>query len=81
MNTNSMKEPDLQEMLQADTQGVRAREMLSVIEKSSRLVGSRLRGQHASSEFKAAEQLTQALDATDRVVRKVWESLHGRHLV
>jgi hypothetical protein len=80
MNTTQTAEPDLQEVLQADAKGVKVREMLALVDKSSKLVGTRQRGQLASSEFKAAEQMTQALDATDRVLRKVWESLHGRRL-
>jgi hypothetical protein len=80
MTSAHVQEPDLQEVLQADAKGVKVREMLALVDKSSKLVSARLRGQLATAEFKAAEQMTQALDATDRVLRKVWESLHGKRL-
>jgi hypothetical protein len=70
----------LQEVLQADSSGERTREMLALIGKSQNLMRGRLRGQHPAAEFKAAEQLALALDASERVIRNVWESYHGRQL-
>ncbi len=70
----------LNELLEADTQGVRAREMTALLARSQQLVRARLRGQLPSAEFKAAEQLALALDASERVIRSVWESHHGRRL-
>ena len=77
-----MKEEDLplQEALEADKSGNRAREMISLLSKSQQQVRSRLKGQRPAAEFRAAEQLAQALDASERVVRTVWESYHGRQL-
>jgi hypothetical protein len=71
---------DLQELLRTDTSGVHTRELLVLVETASRLVESHLNSGHASAEIKAAEQLRAACDATDRVLRTVWESLHGRNL-
>lgn len=70
----------LNELLEADTQGVRAREMTALLARSQQLVRARLRGQLPSAEFKATEQLALALDASERVIRSVWESHHGRRL-
>lgn len=70
----------LNELLESDTQGTRAREMVALLGKSQQLVRARLRGQRPAAEFKAAEQLAQALDASERVIRSVWESYHGRRL-
>lgn len=77
-----MKEEDLplQEALEADKSGNRAREMISLLSKSQQQVRARLKGQRPAAEFRAAEQLAQALDASERVVRTVWESYHGRQL-
>ncbi len=71
---------DLQEMLRSDTSGVHTRELLALVERASKLVESHLQDRHASAELRAAEQLRLACDATDRVLRSVWESLHGRGL-
>jgi hypothetical protein len=70
----------LQEVLEADSGGTKAREMIELLDKSQRLVRERLKGQRPAAEFKAAEQLAQALDASERVIRSVWESHHGRRL-
>lgn len=70
----------LNELLESDPQGTKAREMVELLGKSQQLVRARLRGQRPAAEFKAAEQLAQALDASERVIRSVWESYHGRRL-
>jgi hypothetical protein len=70
----------LQEVLEADNGGARAREMVALLAKSQNMVRGRLRGQRPAAEFKAAEQLAQALDASERVIRSVWESYHGKPL-
>jgi hypothetical protein len=80
MTSPGVTPPDLQEALRADTQGVRTREWLALVERTSALVAGRVRTEHAPTEIAAAQQLRHALDATDRVLRTVWESLHGRPL-
>jgi hypothetical protein len=70
----------LDEQLEGDTQGAKAREMVALLGRSQQLVRARLRGQCPAAEFKAAEQLALALDASERVIRSVWESHHGRRL-
>ncbi len=80
MEASSATPPDLQEVLRSDTQGFHTRELLALVQRTSKLVADRLDGQHASTEIAAAEQLRQALDAADRVLRSVWELLHGRPL-
>jgi hypothetical protein len=80
MASDPVSAADLHDVLQADTHGVRTRELLALVERSSRLVVERVREPHAPAEAAAAQQLHQALDATDRVLRTVWESLHGRPL-
>jgi hypothetical protein len=70
----------LREVLESDAGGNKAREMIALLSKSQVLVRGRLRGQHPAAEFKAAEELAQALDASERVIRSVWESYHGRSL-
>jgi riboflavin synthase len=74
------QEQELHAALQADRAGTHARELVSVLGRSQQIVRTRLRGQRAPAEFKAAEQLVQALDASERVIRQVWESMHGRRL-
>jgi hypothetical protein len=80
MTANINAPTDLQELLQADASGAHTRELLNLVERASKLVASRLHGEHASSELRAAEQLCLACNATNRVLRTVWESLHGRNL-
>lgn len=70
----------LDEMLESDAHGVKTREMVALLGKAQQLVRARLRGQCPAAEFKAAEQLAHALEASERVVRGVWESHHGRRL-
>jgi hypothetical protein len=70
----------LQDVLEADANGQRAREMIALLAKSQHLVRGRMRGQRPAAEFKAAEQIALALDASERVIRSVWESYHGRKL-
>jgi hypothetical protein len=70
----------LQEVLEADHGGSRAREMIALLNRSQALLRGRLRGQRPAAEFKASEQLAQALDASERVIRSVWESHHGKQL-
>lgn len=77
---NTKTELPLNDLLEADAQGVKVRQMVALLSKSQELVRSRLRGQRPAAEFKAAEQLAQALDASERVIRSVWESHHGRAL-
>ena len=71
---------ELQTALQNDRTGAHARELLAVLGKSQQIVRTRLRGTRAPNEFKAAEQLVQALEASERVIRQAWESMHGRRL-
>ena len=75
-------EPDLNlpDILEADNTGAKAREMVALLARSQNLVRARLRAQRPAAEFKAAEQLAQALDASERVIRSVWESHHGKRL-
>jgi hypothetical protein len=80
MTANIETPADLQEMLRSDTSGCHTRELLCLVQRASKLVESHLDGGHASAELRAAEQLRLACDATDRVLRAVWESLHGRNL-
>jgi hypothetical protein len=70
----------LNELLESDSQGAKALELVALLGKSQTLVRARLRGQCPPAEFKAAEQLAQALDASERVIRTVWESHHRRRL-
>jgi hypothetical protein len=77
---NDKTDLPLHEMLQSDSQGAKAREIVALLDKSQQLVRGRLRGQRPSAEFKAAEQLAQALEASERVIQSVWESYHGRQL-
>jgi hypothetical protein len=78
MKTES--ELELQQELKADHSGAKVREMLKLIAVSSEAVRARLRTQRPAAEFRAAEELAQALDASDRVLRQVWESMHGKRL-
>ena len=71
---------ELQALLQEDRTGAHARELLAVLDKAQGLARTRSRGARAPGEFKAAEQLYQALEASERVIRQVWESMHGRRL-
>jgi hypothetical protein len=73
-------EQELHVALQADLDGTHARELLAVLSKSQQIVRTRLRGNRSQAEFRAAEQLTHALDASEHVIRRVWESMHGRRL-
>jgi hypothetical protein len=70
----------LAKVLEGDHSGQRAKEMVALLAKSQKLVRVRLQGQRAAAEFKAVEQLARALDASERVIRSVWESYHGRRL-
>jgi riboflavin synthase len=74
------QDQELQAALQADRAGHHARELIAVLGQSRQIVRTRMRGPRAPAEFKAAEQLAQALDASERVIRQVWESMHGRRL-
>jgi hypothetical protein len=80
MTSRIQTHADLQETLRTDTDGVHTLALLSLVERSSKLVESHLRAGHDSGELKAAEQLRLALDTADRVLRTVWELLHGRSL-
>jgi hypothetical protein len=80
MTANIKTPADLQEMLRSDTSGIHTRELLALVERASKLVENHLQDRHASAELRAAQQLRLACDATDRVLRSVWESLHGRNL-
>jgi hypothetical protein len=71
---------ELKERMQMDASGIHARELLALIASSQLAVRAKLRSAHAPSEFKAIEQLSVALDASERVIRKVWESIHGKRL-
>jgi hypothetical protein len=77
---NVSSEQELHVALQADRDGTHARDLLVVLNKSQQIVRTRLRGNRSQAEFRAAEQLAQALDASERVIRQVWESMHGRRL-
>ena len=77
---NDKSELPIQELLEADSSGAKAREMIVLLARSQGLVRARLRGQRPAAEFKAAEQLAQALEASERVIRSVWESHHGKSL-
>lgn len=77
---NDKSELPIQELLEADNSGAKAREMIVLLARSQGLVRARLRGQRPAAEFKAAEQLAQALEASERVIRSVWESHHGKQL-
>lgn len=77
---NDAPDLNLPEILEADHTGAKAREMVALLARSQNLVRIRLRGQRPAAEFKAAEQLAQALDASERVIRSVWESHHGKRL-
>jgi hypothetical protein len=77
---NDTSDLPLPEVLEADKTGVKAREMVALLARSQGLVRARLRGQRPAAEFKAAEQLAHALDASERVIRSVWESHHGKPL-
>lgn len=77
---NDTSDKPLPEVLEADNTGAKAREMVALLARSQGLVRARLRGQRPAAEFKATEQLAQALDASERVIRSVWESHHGKKL-
>jgi hypothetical protein len=74
---NDTSDLPLPEVLEADNTGAKAREMVALLARSQKLVRARLR---PAAEFKAAEQLARALDASERVIRSVWESHHGKKL-
>ena len=59
---NDAPDLNLPEILEADHTGAKAREMVALLARSQNLVRIRLRGQRPAAEFKAAEQLAQALD-------------------
>lgn len=71
---------ELHETLKADSTGARARELVEIVSRSQQVVRARMRGKHSPGEFKAAENLAAALDASERVIRQAWESIHGRRL-
>lgn len=79
-NTTAAGEQELQAALQDDRTGAHARDLIGVLDQAQQVVRARLRGSRAPSEFKAAEQLSQALEASERVIKQVWESMHGRRL-
>jgi hypothetical protein len=74
------EDQELQAALQADRGGQHARDLIAVLSQSQAIVRARLRGSRPAAEFKAAEQMVQALEASERVIRQVWESMHGRRL-
>lgn len=74
------QQKELHAVLQEDNSGVQARELVAVLGRSQRVARTRLRGMQASADFKAAEQLVQALEAGEKVIREVWESMHGKRL-
>lgn len=80
MASNINAPTDLQALLQADVSGAYTRELLAMVERALSLVAGRTHGELVSFELRAAEQLCSACDAADRVLRTVWESLHGRAL-
>jgi hypothetical protein len=82
MKTNPVPthQKELHAVLQDDTSGTHARELVAVLGRSQRLASSRLRGMQASADFKATEQLVRALEAGEKVIREVWESMHGKRL-
>jgi hypothetical protein len=79
-DADSVSDLPLDEVLQGDTHGANARRMVALLIRSQTAVRSRLRGELPASEFKAIEQLAQALDASERVIRSVWELHPGRRL-
>lgn len=74
------KDLPLHELLESDSSGTKVRELIALLSKSQQRVRTRLREQHPPAEFKAAEELARALDASERVIRSVWETQHGRSL-
>jgi hypothetical protein len=80
MNSTTTSDQELHLALQADDSGMHARSLVGVLSQSQQIMRARLRGTKGAAEFRAAEQLVQALDASERVIRQVWESLHGRRL-
>ena len=71
---------ELQTKLRGDASGVAAQEIVGQLGGSLIVVQARLRQQLPQADFRAAEQLAGALEAAQSVVRKVWQSMHGRPL-
>lgn len=71
---------ELQKTLRDDVSGSEARALVASLSKASTVVQARLRERLSQAEFVAAERLAAAIESGDRVVRKVWESMHGKTL-
>jgi hypothetical protein len=82
-NTLSKSEADVLELhasIRNDSTGVIAQEIIATIQHSVVIVQTRMRQKLPYAEFRAAEQLADALRAAEQVVGKVWESMHGKPL-
>jgi hypothetical protein len=71
---------ELHTTLRNDVTGECAQEILGTIKRSSGVIAARMRQKLPPAEFHAAEQLSDALNASEKVVRHVWESMHGMRL-
>jgi hypothetical protein len=71
---------ELQTTLRGDASGAAAQALVGQLGRSLTVVQARLRQKLPQADFRAAEQLAGALEAAQQVVRKVWQSMHGRPL-
>jgi type III secretion system YseE family protein len=76
-----MEEPqallDMEERLKADTEGVYLKEILERLSLSSDRLKKSLDQGLPPDEFQAINTLKDAVEDASRVVKSVWESIHG----
>lgn len=71
---------NLEKALTEDKTGDRARAMISYFGEVAKESTALLQGAQVAAERQLVSQLIEAFYASQRVVRKVWETLHGSAL-
>jgi hypothetical protein len=67
---------DIQGALRKDVSGVETKEMICLLQAASTITTDHMRQRLSQAEYKGAESLNLALHSAEKVLRKVWESIH-----
>lgn len=67
---------DIQIALRKDVSGADTKEMINLLQAASSITTDYMRQRLSQADYKGAESLNLALHSAEKVLKKVWESIH-----
>lgn len=71
---------DVQAKIRKDINGEETKEMIRLLQTASVIATEHMRKRLNQTEYRSAESLTLALESAEKVLKRVWESIHKRTL-